>query len=91
MDIMDFGIAAIPAITVICFLIAEVVKQTPLDKAWIPAICGVCGAVLGVAAFYLSPNLIPANDVLSAVAIGIVSGFAATGVHQVYKQIGEKM
>ena len=29
----------------------------------------------------------PANDLLNAVAIGIVSGLASTGVNQVYKQL----
>ena len=28
----------------------------------------------------------PAEDYFTAVAIGIVSGFAATGINQVYKQ-----
>ena len=29
----------------------------------------------------------PAYDPITAAAVGVVSGFAATGVHQVYKQI----
>jgi hypothetical protein len=29
----------------------------------------------------------PATDYLTAIAVGIVSGFAATGVHQVYRQL----
>ena len=29
----------------------------------------------------------PANDIITAAAVGVVSGFAATGVHQAYKQI----
>ena len=28
----------------------------------------------------------PATDVLNAIAVGIVSGLASTGVHQAYKQ-----
>ena len=32
----------------------------------------------------------PAEDVMNAVAIGIVSGLASTGVNQVYKQIAVK-
>lgn len=87
---MDFyGIAAIPVITIICFLIAEAVKATPLDNKWLPIICGALGGCLGVLALYVSPELIPATDVLTAIAIGIVSGFAATGIHQTYKQLSE--
>ena len=87
MDIL--GIAAIPVITVIVFLIAEGIKATPLDNKWIPVICGFCGGCLGVVAMYVMPEF-PAHDILTAIAIGIVSGLAATGAHQVYKQLSEK-
>lgn len=83
---MDFGITGIAAITVICFLIAQGVKATSTENKWIPVICGVIGGVLGIAGMYVMPEY-PANDVITAAAIGIVSGFAATGVHQAYKQI----
>lgn len=83
------GIAAIPVITVICFLIAEAVKATSLDNKWLPIICGICGGALGVVALKVMPEF-PAVDVLTAIAIGIVSGLAATGAHQVYKQLSEK-
>ena len=80
------GIVAIPVITVICFLIAEAVKATELDNKWLPIICGVCGGILGVVALKVMPEF-PAVDVLTAIAIGIVSGLGATGAHQVYKQL----
>lgn len=88
MDIL--GIAAIPVITVICYGVAEVIKATSLDSKWLPAICIVLGAVLGVAALYVAPNVTPATDVLTALAIGIVSGGFATSVHQTIKQLSEK-
>lgn len=88
MDIL--GIAAIPVITVICYLIAEAIKATPLDNKWLPVICGSLGGILGVVALYVSPTIIPATDVLTAIAIGIVSGFAATGVHQSIHQLTTK-
>lgn len=84
MDIL--GITAIPVITVICYLIAESIKATPLDQKWLPVICGFLGGVLGVVAMYVAPTIIPATDILSAIAIGIVSGFAATGIHQAFHQ-----
>ena len=74
------------AITVICFLIAEGVKATPLDNKWLPLICGATGGALGVVAMYVVADF-PANDILNAIAIGIVSGFAATGVHQTGHQL----
>lgn len=87
MDIL--GITAIPVITVISYLIAEAVKATALDNKWLPIICGTLGGILGVVAQYIAPELIPATDILTAIAIGIVSGFAATGIHQAFKQLTE--
>ena len=86
MSISDWGIQAIPVITVIVFLIAEAVKATPLDNKWLPVICGAVGGILGVVAMFLMPEF-PAKDYLTAVAVGIVSGLAATGAHQIYKQL----
>lgn len=87
MEIM--GIAGVAAITVICYLAAELIKATALDNKWLPVICGVLGGVLGVAAMLIMPDY-PANDYITAVAVGIVSGLAATGVNQIGKQLGER-
>ena len=83
---MDFGIASVAAITVICLLVAQGVKATSLDNKWLPVLCGVIGGVLGVVGMYVMPDF-PANDVITSVAVGIVSGLAATGANQVYKQL----
>lgn len=85
---MEFmGIAGVAAITVICYLIAEGVKATAIENKWVPVICGVCGAILGVVACYIMPDF-PAEDLITATAVGIVSGLAATGAHQIGKQLG---
>lgn len=83
---MDFGIAGVAAVTVICYLIAQGVKATALDNKWLPVICGVCGGILGVVGMKVMPDF-PAQDIITAAAVGVVSGFAATGVNQVYKQL----
>lgn len=80
------GIVSIPVITIICYLLAEAVKLTPLDEKWLPVLCGVFGGILGVVAQYVMPSF-PAVDILTAIAIGIVSGLAATGADQIYKQL----
>ena len=82
------GIASVAAITVIAYLIGEVVKATGLDNKWIPVICGVCGGALGVAGMKRMPEF-PATDYITAVAVGIVSGLAATGANQIVKQLGK--
>lgn len=87
---MDFGIASVAAITVICYLIGLIVKASPVDSKLIPAIVGLCGGFLGVAGLYLGLPDFPATDPLTALAVGIVSGLAATGVNQAAKQLSGK-
>ena len=85
---MDFGIASVAAITVICYLVGLVVKATPYNNdKYIPIACGVVGGVLGAAGLWIGLPDFPAGDPLTAVAVGIVSGLAATGVNQAAKQI----
>lgn len=84
---MDFGIASVAAITAIAYLIGELVKATGLDNKWIPIICGAAGGVLGVVAMLSGVPDFPAGDYITAVAVGIVSGLAATGVNQCVKQM----
>ena len=87
---MEFGIASVAGITVICYLAAQAVKATNLDNKWLPVICGVLAGILGVVGLYWIPEY-PAQDIITAIAVGIMSGLAATGVNQVYKQLsGEK-
>lgn len=86
---MEFiDIASVAAITVICYLIGEAVKLTVLDNKWIPVICGLCGAALGILGMFIMPEF-PAGDYITAAAVGIVSGLAATGANQVVKQLRE--
>lgn len=82
------GVAGVAAITVITYLIGEIFKATGFDNKWIPVVCGVCGGVLGVAGMIVMPDF-PATDYITAVAVGIVSGLAATGANQIVKQLGK--
>lgn len=83
---MELGIAGVAVITVICYLIGEAVKASGIANKWIPIIVGACGGALGVAGMYVMADF-PAQDVLTAVAVGIVSGLAAVGVNQIGKQL----
>lgn len=82
------GMAGVAAISVIAWLVGETVKLTALDKRWIPVICGLCGAALGIAGMRVMLDF-PAQDLMSAAAVGIVSGLAATGADQIGKQLGK--
>ena len=88
MDLSSLGITGVAVITVICFLVGQAVKVTGLDNKYIPVIVGAAGGVLGVVGMLVMPDF-PATDYLTAVAVGIVSGLAATGINQVYKQLSE--
>lgn len=84
MDLTQIG--TVMAIVVITYLIGLGAKNisTIKDEA-IPVIVGVCGGILGVIGMFVMPDF-PAHDILNAIAIGIVSGLASTGVNQVWKQ-----
>lgn len=85
---MDFGVASVAVVTVICYLVGLVVKASPWNNdKYIPIACGLVGGVLGVAALYLGLPDFPAGDPLTAAAVGIVSGLAATGVDQAVRQM----
>ena len=84
---MDFGIVGVAGITVICWLIGQIVKATGIDNKWIPCIVGAVGGLLGVAGLYIIPDY-PAQEIITAIAVGIVSGMAATGIDQMGKQLG---
>ena len=85
---MDFGIAGVAAITVIAYLVGMAVKASPIDDKWIPIIVGIVGGALGVVAMHIMPDF-PVQDYISAASVGIVSGLAATGAHQIGKQMTE--
>lgn len=78
--------ATVSGIIVICYLIGMAVKASSLDDKFIPIIVGLCGGILGVAGLLTMPTF-PVDNVIDAVAVGIASGLAATGVHQIGKQL----
>lgn len=80
------GITAVGAISVIAYMLGELAKVSPLDNRWIPIICGFSGAALGVLGMHVMTEF-PAGDIITALAVGIVSGLAATGANQAVKQM----
>ncbi len=85
MDISVIG--TVLAIVVITYLIGLAMKQIPQVKdELIPVVVGTSGGVLGIIGMYVIPDF-PASDILNAIAVGIVSGLASTGVNQAYKQL----
>ena len=84
MDLTNY-ITILP-ITIICLLIGMGLKQiNKIPNKFIPVIVGFIGGLIAIPAMYIMKNF-PANDVITAISIGIMSGLSSTGVHQVYKQ-----
>ena len=75
---------AAPVIVGICLCVGYVVKKwiKDVDNKYIPTICTVTGLLLAVwmAGWKISPGII---------LQGLFSGLAATGLHQLFKQMIE--
>lgn len=82
-------IVTVPVIVGFCYLVGFIIKLFKNEKLdnFIPGICAVVGFILGIVAFYTIPNLVPADNWLTASVIGGFSGLAATGVNQVVKKL----
>lgn len=84
MDLSNY--ATVLPIVVICYLIGLGCKALEkVNDKTIPVILGVAGGIIAIPAMYLMPDF-PAEDVITAVSVGIMSGLASTGVNQIYKQ-----
>ncbi len=84
MDISSY-VTVLP-IVIICYLVGIGCKASRKvnDKA-IPVIVGIVGGIIAIPAMYLMHDF-PAEDIITAISVGIMSGFASTGINQVYKQ-----
>jgi len=71
-------------ILVICFCVGYIIKNTPalepIANNYIPIICGILGVILGI---WMG------GFTIQAIAEGLVSGLAATGIHQSVCQVIE--
>lgn len=68
----------IPIITAACLCIGYVMKKwLPTDDKWIPTVLLIAGALSGLVLFGLD---------YEGIVKGAISGLAAVGLHQVFKQ-----
>lgn len=78
--------APVAAIAVIAFLFGLIAKRVKaIPDEWIPVICAIVGAAISIPAMRIMPEF-PGDNWITAIAYGIVSGLAAVGGHQIYKQ-----
>jgi len=57
---------------------------------FLPLIAAGLGIILGLVMFFVLPELVSTENVFVAVFIGGASGLAATGSHQIFKQLGRR-
>lgn len=87
MDITTLG--TVTAICALCYVVGlgcKAAKKVPDE--WIPVTMAVVGGLLGAIGMNVMPDF-PAHDYINAVAVGAMSGLAATGVNQMYKQMNK--
>lgn len=85
-------IICVPAIVAVVYIVIEFYKKwlAKGKEKWlnlIPIIALILGGVLGVAVFYIAPQIILAGNVWLALVIGACSGLSATGANQIFKQL----
>ena len=80
-------------VPILCFvyLFAEFAKKTFLKnddkRALIPIIGPIVGAFVSICIFLFIPQFSTSVNVFAAFANGVISGAAATGANQIYKQL----
>ena len=82
-----FEYKTIPIIVVACYLLIQAIKTTRLNSKWYPIVSGALGAAIAVGFHFVAPAFFGFESWISALVIGVVSGLAATGSNQVYKQL----
>lgn len=92
MDTIEF--ISVPVIVTVVYTLITLLKQAVGNNEsflkFVPLIAAGFGAALGLIAYLSDSNLIPANNIFVALMVGGSSGLAATGTHQVFKQIASK-
>lgn len=82
-----YEFASCVAITVICYGTAFAIKNAAfIQDKWIPLILLILGMILGFLAFVTNMPSYPAQDMITAIAVGIYSAMTAIGINQVIKQ-----
>ena len=85
---------SIPVIVTLCYLIGDIYKVLFRNKKdmykLIPVLLTLMGGVIGVVLFQVDETYLGVNSIVSALEIGMISGAASTGTHQMLKKIRKK-
>ena len=86
------GLSSIPIIVIISYMVGEIYKVIFKNKEGmyklIPIVVSLIGGMLGIIIYLTNKEMIlDANNVWSAMLIGIISGASATNANQIIKQL----
>ena len=70
-------------IAVAAFIVGQIIKSLKVPNKFIPLICGILGAVLGI----VLPTVFVGKDVVTCGILGLALGWGATGGYETVKQL----
>lgn len=80
----------LPGLVIATYILVELCKalflKTDKSRKHIPLISAIIGVAAAIVIFIFWPEMIYCNNILEAITIGGMSGFAATGCNQLYKK-----
>ena len=93
-EIYGYSILTIGIISAAVYAIIECLKLLWLNdredlKKYIPIIAAVIGGVLGIATYFVRPDVLPSPTWYGAIITGLASGLSAVGINQIPKQLGK--
>ena len=90
-EIYGYSIVTLPVIVamvygIVGFLKVFLFSEKEKFKKYIPIVAAVLGGAIGVSAFLIAPETMPAANWYGSIVVGVASGLSAVGVHQIKKQ-----
>lgn len=89
---LEFSIITISTFVAILNEVVKYISSSVFKKnitRYIPMFSIIFGIILGIVGFYI-PDVDMGSNIVEAIFIGISAGSAATGVHQIGKQLYKK-
>ena len=73
----------------IIYALRKATDENEKFKKFIPLISLMLGSSLGCLIYLFTPELIQESNILSSILVGGISGLAATGGNQIFKQLND--
>jgi len=80
-------IIEIASIAIMCYIIGQLLKATPIATKWIPVLVPIAGAILGGVGMAIGVPLLVEMHLYDALAAGAMSGIMSCGIFSAYKNV----